>query len=203
MTSVSRIVARLLLLLMLMVAVAAGQQSVAVPSPYGSFNFVLNLPTGKGLAEKLTGTIINNTSKDWDNLRFNVNYYEPSGKRVDVIVGTSMAVGPLKRGSTTLIGSGYGQAIIARGGGKPRIARVEISLVSGTILAEYKFLLIRRGSDQKTLVESEDLQFSDESIAIAFTISKRQMGFVLRNLSEEPVEIDWNKVGFVDIAGES
>jgi hypothetical protein len=34
-------------------------------------------------------------------------------------------------------------------------------------------------------------------------VSKQQLGFVLKNKTDEPIEIDWNKVAFVDVTGES
>jgi hypothetical protein len=106
------------------------------------------------------------------------------------------------------------------------IARVGIKLTSGTIPAKYAFVLLKKIAPEQPIkpptktsgrapvkvspkpavievVESSDLSFVDNDAEFRFSLSKDQFGFVLRNTSEEPIEIDWNQVAYVDVTGES
>ncbi len=106
------------------------------------------------------------------------------------------------------------------------IARIGIKLTKGTIPAKYTFVILKKTEPEQPIktptktsgrapvtaspkaavseiVESSDLSFVDSNVEFRFSLSKEQFGFVLRNTSEEPIEIDWNQVAYVDVTGES
>jgi len=185
------------------------QQPVTVTSPYGTFTFQTTVETERYLGHKLKGTIVNETTKDWLNLEFDVTYYDLSGQQLDTIVGNKILVPELKRGTSYSLGSGYGETILttdSKARGKP-IARYQVILKQGTLAATYMFALVQNKSGpeakQTNSIQSGDLQFSDDSCRFTFSISKLQFAFVLYNRTDDPIEIDWNKVAFVDTGGES
>jgi len=51
--------------------------------------------------------------------------------------------------------------------------------------------------------ENRDLHYEDEIIDITFAVTREQIGFDLRNKSEQPVSIDWNSTSYVDVSGNS
>jgi hypothetical protein len=45
---------------------------------------------------------------------------------------------------------------------------------------------------------NKDLQFSDDNINIAFQLNKETISFTLLNQTENPIDLDWNKVSYID-----
>mgnify|MGYP003383394836 CR=1 FL=1 len=52
------------------------------------------------------------------------------------------------------------------------------------------------GSDDSTVL-------SDDHVRIQFSVSRESMRFVLHNLSEAPIKIDWDSWSFLDVKGDS
>lgn len=50
---------------------------------------------------------------------------------------------------------------------------------------------------------SKELIYEDHFLKIVFSITKKQIGFILQNKTENPIKIDWNQVSYVDVLGES
>ena len=50
-------------------------------------------------------------------------------------------------------------------------------------------------------VPSKEKIYNDENINIRFWIDEKKIHFLLRNLADEPIVIDWGKSSFVDIDG--
>lgn len=185
-----------------------GQQPLVVKTPYGEFTFDATVTNEKYLGHKLNGTIVNNTTKDWLSLEFVLVYYDASGNKVDAIVGDTVRVPELKKGASYSIGSGYGETILGRAarGREAPIVRYEASFKDGTVQAAYAFALVKKSlakTGKPTFTESTELESSDDLADFTFSISKQQFSFVLKNKTDEPMDIDWNKVAFVDIGGES
>jgi hypothetical protein len=202
------------LILSLVVIFVAGtamfaQEHAAVTTPYGQFTFNATVEVKRYLGQTLKGTIINNTTKDWMKLEFAVDYYDKSGKKIDVLIGKTVVVPELKKGDSYSIGHGFGEMIVSQNSGRREapIVRYEVTFKGGTIPATYSFVLLQKKvtakADEGGLIESPDLQYSDDLSRFVFSISKRQIGFVLQNKTDDPIEIDWNKVAFVDVSGES
>jgi hypothetical protein len=195
----------------LVMATALGvwaQQPVSVTTAYGQFTFDATVSSERYLGQKLKGAIVNNTTKDWMDLEFAVIYYDSYGNKVDTLIGDTIRVAELKKGASYALGHGSGEPIFIRGAGNREtpIVRYEVSLKEGTIQAKYSFALLKKTlarTGKPSIVESSDLDFSDDLTGFVFSISKRQFGFVLQNKTDEPIEIDWNKVAFVDVIGES
>ncbi len=184
-----------------------GQQPQLVTTPYGEFSINATVTNEKYSGHKLKGTITNNTSKDWMGLEFSVVYFDASGNKVDTIGGETLRIAELKKGASFSIGYGYGQTIVGRHlGSDTPIARCEASFKDGTIPAAYSFALLKKSlskTGKPTFSESTELAYSDDLADFSFSVSKRQFSFVLKNKTDEPMDIDWNKVSFVDIGGES
>jgi len=147
---------------------------------------------------KLKGDIINNTTKDWNEVVFVVELYDQSGNKLKKGRYTredfTFKIHYIKRGETQSIGMGYGKSFI--GIRDAIISRYDISFKSGEYPAKYFFKMIKP-------TESIGLNFEDSFIDIQFSISKKQLRFVLKNKTGNPIKIDWNQVSYVDVLGES
>ncbi|HYL13906.1 MAG TPA: hypothetical protein VEV41_12770 [Terriglobales bacterium] len=61
---------------------------------------------------------------------------------------------------------------------------------------DYSFSLVKP-------TETSSLVFEDEHLKIAFTVSRKAIGFSLTNKTDSPVKIDWNQLSYVDVDGKS
>lgn len=179
-----------------------------VNTKYGQFLLSARIVSEKYGLPKLKGEIVNNTRKDWLGLEFKLAYYDASGTRIETIF-KPVYVGNLEKGASYSLGSGYGEQIIPRNSpfeSGPHITRFAVTFVNGKVPAKYAFLLVKKTPSKAAepkAAESPELVYSDDFTDFKFSISKTQFGFVLRNKSEEPIQVDWNQVAYVDVSGES
>ncbi len=178
-----------------------------VGTEYGEFVFNAHLDRERRIGS-LKGQIVNNTSKDWVGLTFRVTYYDWMGASIETVRDT-IHVGSLKQGESYSMGMGRGESILLKDPDRVSgISRFSFSLADGTISASasYTFVLLNEAPTESAhprVLESTRLARSDDATDFAFTISKAQLGFVLRNKSDQPIQIDWNQVAYVDVTGES
>ena len=141
---------------------------------------------------QIVGEVVNNTGKNWIGLDFNVIGVEANGRRIENTydVLNDIHVSSLDAGETKQISASL------RGFDQHLPARVEIKFRDGEYLAEYTFTMLKpRPSDR--------LMYEDAFVQITFTISKRQIAFLLRNKTDNPISIDWNQVSYIDLSGGS
>ncbi len=144
----------------------------------------------------LTGIIVNNTSKDWDSVTFKILAFDSSGNEIPLmsLFGAFTVVGCKKNQEEKVYGTPlYGTKA---GSDSNSISRIEIQLKECTYPTQYFFSMIKPNA-------SEDLHFEDNFVSIAFNISKKQIGFILRNKTDNPLIIDWNKISYVDVLNKS
>lgn len=173
---------------------------------YPSKDMIINVPEGMfvlknlswsldSLGTNLKGEIVNNTSKSWNEVAFEVSLYDSAGKKLNGDSRNSLIrILGLEKGAIKPIGSGgtgkYFYGIQAR------IATFNVRFHSGEIPANYVFAMT-------SPVQSPALIFHDAAISISFSISKKQIGFSLYNRSANPLRVDWNQVSYVDVLGKS
>lgn len=156
----------------------------------------LSIVTERFLGPKLKGDVINNTTKDWNEVVFQVELYDQFGNKLKGYTGEDFTfkIYNIKRGETKSIGYGYGESFL--GIRDAIISRYDIRFKSGEYPAKYVFEMIKPA-------QSRELAFKDKFINIQFSISKRQIGFALQNKTENPIKIDWNQVSYIDVLGET
>lgn len=178
---------------------AAEQKKIAA----GNGHFILkNLRLVQYLGSaRLDGEVENDTGKQWKTAEFVVRCYDkadneiksrhtpPFNRTKETFVIHDLGVGEIKT-----IGSGFGATLI--GVNYSEISRYDIDLKSGINPANYLFIMTKP-------VENEDLVFQDENLIIKFSISKRQIGFALKNKTNPAIKINWDQVSYIDVLGKS
>lgn len=140
----------------------------------------------------LDGEIVNNTSKRWNRLDFNITGIDANGQRIENAydILNYIHLSSLNPGETKKISASL------RGFDQHLPTRVGIKFKDGEYLAEYTFAMLKpKPSDQ--------LEYNDPFIQITFAISKQQIAFVLRNKTSNAISIDWNQVSYIDLSGGS
>ena len=143
------------------------------------------------------GDIVNTTAKDWDVARFEWNFYDTSGKKVECD-GNDFTVFSIKRGEAKPIKDGFGQYVFFSKEALQRLkgCRVQLDFVGGEWAPHYRFAMTKPK-------ESKELVFSDDEIATSFKISSRRLAFGLSNKTGQPIRIDWNQISYVDTQGKA
>jgi hypothetical protein len=173
------------------------QEDITITIEEGAFVLKnLSLISEKYLGPKLKGEVLNNTSKDWKEVTFEINLYDNSGNKLKGYVGESFSftIYGIKKGETKSIGYGSGESFL--GIRDVSISKYEINFKTGEYPANYIFTMTKPKV-------SNDLLYEDNFLKILFSISKRQIGFNLKNKTANPIKIDWNQVSYVDVLGES
>ena len=166
--------------------------SFSVVVPEGSFSFRKLAVRSDSYYSDLRGEIVNNTDKNWTSLEFQVIGIDGNGNKIENAfdILNDIHVYGLKAGETKEISASLS------GFDRKKPARIEIKLRDGEYLATYNFSMVKpKPSDQ--------LIYDDPFIQMAFVVTKRQIGFVLKNKTDNPITIDWNQVSYIDIAGSS
>ena len=158
---------------------------------------LMSMPISKQYQEiRIKGNIINNTTKDWNKVVFEVELHDELGSKLTSFLGESFTftIYNIKRGETKPIGGRYGELLPWIKHGKP--GKYDVRFKRGEYPAAYVFVMTKPRN-------SKVLAFEDRSISIQFSISKEQIGFVLQNKGNNPIKIDWDQVSYVDVSGKS
>ena len=207
-----RLASLLLIILLLSITSANAQTDITVPVKEGSF-LVKDISFQGGADDfdpvTLYANVVNNTSKDWGIVAFEVHLYNKKGKTVKFETGTgldsfSITIPTFREGETTpfpCFKKGETTAISRVLVGistfrRKEIANLGIYLKSGAYLAKYFFTMVKP-------TVNDSLVFDTNAIKIRFLLSPERIGFHLQNKTEDPITIDWNKVSYVDVSGES
>ncbi len=162
---------------------------IIIPVDNGSF-VIRGLKVSKmgGAVVVESGDLFNQTSADWDAVDLKLHVFDAQGVRLPL--GTFVGADVIKtynvrrdrpRELRTAI---YGQL-------KEDIARVDVTFVTGEYPATYAFAMVKPST-------SGTLEHSDQFVEIAFSVpGNRQVAFTLRNKTDEPIEIPWDRVSFV------
>ncbi|OPL14553.1 MAG: hypothetical protein AVO38_11325 [delta proteobacterium ML8_D] len=149
----------------------------------------------------LKGDVTNDTSKDWNNVVFEIDLYDAAGNKIKGYLGNTFKFDfyHLKKGETKSIGSGYGKLLLGIKGAvisRAVISRYELRFKTGDYPATYSFVITKPKANKT-------LSYEDRFVKIDFSITKKQFGFILQNRTDNPIIIDWNQVSYVDVLGES
>jgi uncharacterized protein YcfL len=143
----------------------------------------------------LDGNVVNNTNKDWSVVYFQLYLYDEEGNKLKGILGDdsfTFQIYDFKRGKAKPIPSGMDFSGIPR----EKIAQLGIYFESGEYVTKYFFTMVKP-------IINNSLLFDDTAIKIQFSISQKKIQFVLKNKTENPITIDWNKVSYIDVSMES
>jgi len=178
--------------------------NISVSAGEGSFVF-RGLALSPGWTTYLTGDVCNNTRREWTRVAFEIDLQGPEGVKLDAGFRYLKFENFKKDECKSILDPHNYSSGPNRGFGisKPRTPEVDPSIYA------IGFHVLNRLSEPKALysfrmlkpLPSEKLEFHDAKIDIAFVFSKQEIDFVLRNLSDDPLEIDWNKVSYIDFAG--
>lgn len=143
------------------------------------------------------GDVLNNTSKDWNRVIFEVDFYDSSGNRIENTYGGffKFAIFDLKKGETKPIGGAIGMEYMF-GLKSAIVSRYEIRFGNGEYPAKYIFVMTKPK-------DNRELLFEDDFLRILFSISEIEIGFLLHNKTSNPIKIDWDQVSYVDVSSES
>lgn len=179
--------------------VSAADTSITVPG--GEFRFSNVEATMKGLAgygmylsedAVLKGTVTNNSDRAFTSTKFDLVAYDLTGRRLgDVSVFILETLAP---GASYMLSDDYVPGLGRLGEYGPSEFRIEN--VRARFPVSYSFEMIAPA-------ESESLTFADDNLEIVFVITQSNMGFALRNASDEPIRINWDDISYVDPSGRS
>lgn len=172
-------------------ASAQYEPGLEVNSAYGKFVFHAHIEQGQNGFNKLKGELVNGTTRNWTRVEFTPIYYWVNGNVLPAEYIYPLIFNNLGKGKSVEF-----DVLAERLGAN--IGRFDIRFQSGTVQANYTFALLTKGGQPAT-----DLSFSDTSVSFTFSVSKQEFGFLLKNNTDQPIEIDWNRVAFVDVTGES
>ena len=172
------------------------QEERTITVEEGSFVFK-NLSIKEDGFQNLKGDVTNYTSKNWNEVCFEIDLYDNSGNKLKVYSRDSFSFYfyDLKKGETKSIGYGNGESLIGIDKNVV-ISRYELRFKTGKYPAKYNFVMTKPKA-------SKELTYEDSSLKIVFSITKKQIGFILQNKTENPIKIDWNQVSYVDVLSES
>jgi hypothetical protein len=157
----------------------------------------LNIVKERYGSPKLNGSVLNNTQKDWINVTFNAFLYDQAGNKLKVGIlkkeEVELRFYGIKRGEEKQVGSGYGETLFDL---KEPVSKIEVKFKEGEYQAKYNFAMTKPQ-------ENKELVFDDKFLRIVFAVSKKQIGFNIRNKTDNPIKIDWNQVSYVDVLGKS
>ena len=176
---------------------ANAQGDIIVTVEKGSF-ILRNISLSSDvLGPYFKGNVVNNTTKDWSRVIFEVDFYDSSGNKLKNRYSDffSFAIFDLKKGETKPIGGTIGQEYFF-GLKNTVVSRYEIRFRNGEYPAKYVFVMTKPK-------ENRELLFEDDFLTIQFSISGKEIGFLLRNKTSNPIKIDWDQAAYVDVAGES
>ena len=130
------------------------------------------------------GKLLNNSKKNWASISLELILYDKDSNLIKNKDGLFILnTGIVLPGENNFFGYISGNITAAR--------KFELKFLKGDYLAHYNIALVKP-------IENKDLIFEDENIKIHFDISKKELSFVLANKTETPIEINWDKVSYVD-----
>lgn len=153
----------------------------------------LNLTQKHGIIN-LYGDVVNNTNKDWYDATFKVYLYDSKGRLIQNDPLRFFFIN-FKKGETKSISFGTGVLLGSLKNHNFFVYKYEIRF-HGEYLAKYYFCMIKPK-------KNDDLMFEDHAIKIQFSIATQQIGFILKNKTDDPIKIDWNQVSYVDVFNEA
>jgi hypothetical protein len=173
------------------------QEEIRITVPEGVFVLTyLSLGSDRYTGDlALKGYVVNNTSKDWKEVIFEIDLYDIAGNKLKGYDDSFIfAILDIKKGEAKSIEDAMGPYFLGLRGGF--VSRYEIRFKTGEYPANYIFAMTKPKYNK-------DLSFEDDFIKILFSISKRDIEFILLNKTTDPIKIDWNLVSYVDVSQES
>ncbi len=187
--------------------------SFAAPHKRNQPDQMIDTPVGKFTLTKLStfhvwGTLIiegelaNETSKTWDNLVLAIELSDKNGKVMpkNPPLSAVLSIDPNASSQLHVLHSFAPGARI-----KMKFDIVDVKADGDSLNLAVKYGLGEYPLTYKLALSkpapSENLLFTDDSIALVFVPSKTSLDFVLQNKGDAPIKIDWNTVSFVSPAG--
>lgn len=169
------------------------QDELIIRTPIGQFLLknlritVFRTSTGEIGSASFQGEVWNQTSKEWTSVSFAADLYDAAGLKITPNPYT-IRLGLFPQGELKTFSVDIPSIAIQT------TARYEVKFLTGDFPVKYTFTLV-------TPRASNDLSFEDQSIRIAFKISKQQIEFAMQNKTTAPIKLDWNHVSYIDPSG--
>jgi len=180
-------------LFLLPVTVLAQDGNIAsVKMRNGSFEFSdFRVEGGASYSLKLYVTVTNKTGHDWTIVSFKLIPYDQAGNAMPEATSLLMEfhVYGIADGQTRRID---GANIMYTG--QTKISRFGIKFSDGSMPIAYDVVMVKP-------VPSRDMRFEDGVIQAQWVFDPKQIGFVLRNKTDNPIKVDWNQISYVDATG--
>lgn len=158
--------------------VKVGVADIIIKVDEGEFVFKnLSILYG-GTYNTVSGNILNNTNKDWNDASFNIELYDKSST--------------MKTQNVTInAGSKKYFSVELESESSPDPKNLRIKYVGGSYPANYAFTMVKPKYSKLS-------DFSDNNIYAKFMISQREISFDLENKTQNIIKIDWNNVSYID-----
>ena len=141
---------------------------------------------------QLRGSITNNSDRAFTSAVFDLVAYDSTGNRLGNV--KVFALERLAPGATRQLRADQAPGLARLGESGP--TRFKVEDLRANFPVSYSFEMIAPA-------ESKNLAFADDNLEIVFVISQEDMGFALRNASDEPIRINWDEISYVDPTGGS
>lgn len=166
---------------------------IELPTEYGKFILQDLSLTQDAYSVSFSGTISNNTDRNWAVVILNLEFLNKSGTAMprqddsenipDVVVPNLQKAASRPFSATIPWHTG-------------RIA--DFDVIYDKEHSRYDLLYVFALAKPR---ESDNLVYEDDSIRIAFAMVKAQVQFSLQNKTESAIEINWDQAAFIDFSG--
>ena len=138
---------------------------------------------------EVTGILQNNSEKNWSSINIEFVFYDKNNNIIKDENNDPLTTKILHvlKGENKFDKKIKGDII-------SKAKKFELKFIEGIVLddlAYYDFSLIKPKI-------SKELKFENDKIKVFFDISNKEISFILSNKTESPIEINWNKVSYVD-----
>ena len=160
-----------------------------VNTDLGSFAFNDLIVSQDSIFLRLNGSMTNLNTHTWEFAAFEVIFLNANGEKTATAILSYKRLNP---GETRKIEEPPGASLNFTKGNAS--GGFKIVYLWGSVETFFRVKLIKP-------IESDILSFDDANILINFDPGKTSVGFVLRNLTDDPIQIDWDQVSFIDSMG--
>lgn len=162
----------------------------------GSFELGgVSLKTGH--SPNITGKVTNKTDREWKAVHFRLVPYDASGNLIPMRPDENrMFVRSIRGFKPGEIDRLEMAPILSRALKGVDVKTFNIEFSGGEWPAKYTFTMSRPSPN-------DNLRFEDAFVHASFAISPQQLTFTLRNMTDDPIFINWDKVSYVDFLGTS
>ncbi|MGD0922410.1 MAG: hypothetical protein ABSA70_11685 [Terriglobia bacterium] len=173
---------------------------IELPTEYGKFILQDLSLTQDAYSVSFSGTISNNTDRNWAVVFLNLEFLDKSGTAMPPQEGAlnTVVIPNLQKGASEPVSATIPWQITYRPFHAPTGRIADFDVIYDKERSRYDLLYVFALAKPR---ESDNLAYEDDSIRIAFTVVKTQVQFSLQNKTESAIEINWDQAAFIDFSG--